>query len=86
MIKRFVILLISFYQRIISPAFPNSCRFYPSCSQYAKEALIRHGLWCGSMLALRRILRCHPFNRGGYNPVPVSVKDVNDSADRSTQR
>jgi putative membrane protein insertion efficiency factor len=58
------------YQVAISPALPPSCRFYPSCSQYALEALRRHGALRGSWLAARRLVRCHPFNPGGYDPVP----------------
>jgi uncharacterized protein len=62
--------LITLYQRLISPLFPPSCRFVPTCSQYAKQAILTHGLARGSYLAARRILRCHPFNPGGYDPVP----------------
>ena len=58
------------YQLAISPMLGNRCRFYPSCSCYAHTAIERHGVWRGSWLGLRRILRCHPFNRGGYDPVP----------------
>lgn len=62
--------LIRFYQIAISPAFPPSCRFTPTCSAYALEALKKHGLFKGSYLAVKRILRCHPWNDGGYDPVP----------------
>lgn len=62
--------LIRFYQRAISPALPPSCRFTPTCSQYSYEAISRYGVWRGSWLAVRRILRCHPFHPGGYDPVP----------------
>jgi uncharacterized protein len=62
--------LITLYQRLVSPLFPPSCRFVPTCSQYAKQAILTHGLARGSYLAARRILRCHPFNPGGYDPVP----------------
>jgi len=61
---------IRFYQRWISPYLPPSCRFYPSCSEYAAQAVVRHGLLRGAWLALRRVLRCHPFHPGGYDPVP----------------
>jgi putative membrane protein insertion efficiency factor len=68
--RRAAMLLIRGYQRVISPALPPSCRFYPSCSQYTLEALERHGVLRGSWLGARRILRCHPFNPGGFDPVP----------------
>jgi putative membrane protein insertion efficiency factor len=62
--------LITLYQRLVSPLFPPSCRFVPTCSQYAREAILKHGLVRGSYLAARRVLRCHPLNPGGYDPVP----------------
>lgn len=62
--------LIRGYQRFVSPLLPARCRFYPSCSQYALEAVGRHGLIRGSWLAARRLLRCHPFHPGGFDPVP----------------
>jgi putative membrane protein insertion efficiency factor len=58
------------YQLVISPLLPPSCRFYPSCSCYAIEALQRHGAFKGTWLAMRRIARCHPWNPGGHDPVP----------------
>ena len=64
------LLLIRFYQRFISPYLPNSCRYTPTCSQYAVEALKKYGLFKGGWLALRRILRCHPWGGSGYDPVP----------------
>lgn len=64
------ILFIRAYQRAISPWLPRSCRFYPTCSQYAVEAIEKHGLLRGGGLAVRRVLRCHPGNPGGYDPVP----------------
>ena len=64
------ILLIKFYQLCISPLKPPSCRFTPTCSQYALEALGKHGFFKGTYLAAWRILRCNPWNRGGYDPVP----------------
>ncbi|HEY9382305.1 MAG TPA: membrane protein insertion efficiency factor YidD [Gemmatimonadales bacterium] len=63
-------LLIRGYQRVVSPALPSSCRFSPSCSQYTLEAIERHGLVRGGWLGARRIVRCHPFNPGGFDPVP----------------
>lgn len=69
--KRILIRLIRFYQKDISPAFPARCRFCPTCSQYALEAVEKHGALRGSGLALRRLLRCNPFNKGDYfDPVP----------------
>ena len=65
-----LVVLIKFYQLCISPFTPPSCRFTPTCSQYALEALRKHGLFKGSWLALRRILRCHPWGGSGYDPVP----------------
>lgn len=68
--KRILILLIRFYQGAVSPHFPPSCRFTPTCSQYAVEAIAKHGVLKGTWLALRRILRCHPWGGSGYDPVP----------------
>jgi hypothetical protein len=62
--------LIRGYQRFVSPALPPSCRFYPSCSQYALEAVTRYGALKGTWLAARRLVRCHPFHPGGFDPVP----------------
>lgn len=62
--------LIRGYQRVISPALPPSCRFHPTCSQYTLEAVQRYGVLKGSWLGLRRLIRCHPFNPGGFDPVP----------------
>ena len=61
---------IRFYQRFISPLTPPSCRFTPTCSQYAVEAIQKHGPVRGLWLALKRLLRCHPWGGGGYDPVP----------------
>ncbi|MGE4469316.1 MAG: membrane protein insertion efficiency factor YidD [Desulfovibrio sp.] len=62
--------LIWIYQRLISPLFPGCCRFRPTCSEYAREAVILHGFFKGSYLTIRRLLRCHPLCRGGFDPVP----------------
>jgi hypothetical protein len=67
---RSVVALIGVYQRVLSPLWGPTCRFSPTCSQYAKQAVLRHGLSRGSWLALRRLLCCHPFHRGGFDPVP----------------
>jgi len=66
--------LIRLYQRYISPLLGERCRFYPSCSQYALEALDAHGLFRGTALAVWRLLRCQPLCKGGYDPVPPSRK------------
>lgn len=66
----FLILPIRFYQKCISPFTPPTCRFTPTCSQYALEAIRKHGPVKGLYLALRRILRCHPWGGSGYDPVP----------------
>ena len=71
--KKLVILAIRFYQKYISPTRPPSCRFMPTCSQYAIEAITKYGALKGGWLALKRICRCHPFHRKGYrfyDPVP----------------
>lgn len=70
MITRLFILPIRFYQRYISPMLPPACRFTPTCSQYAVEALQKYGPLKGLYLAVKRILRCHPWGGSGYDPVP----------------
>ncbi|MEV6599020.1 membrane protein insertion efficiency factor YidD [Actinoplanes sp. NPDC051346] len=62
------------YRRYVSPALPARCRFYPSCSAYAQEALAKHGALHGTGLAIRRLLRCHPFHPGGFDPVPDPIR------------
>lgn len=71
---RALIVVIGFYRRFISPLLGPHCRFVPSCSEYAVMALERHGLMRGSYLAARRLLRCHPFHPGGFDPVPTTGK------------
>jgi len=67
---RVLIAIVNFYRRYISPSFAPQCRYIPTCSRYALEALEKYGALKGSLLSLRRILRCHPFRKGGYDPVP----------------
>lgn len=67
--KYIFIYIIRFYQKFISPLKPKSCRFYPTCSQYAIDAIKKYGIIKGGIMAIWRILRCNPFNPGGYDPV-----------------
>ncbi|MGI9168024.1 MAG: membrane protein insertion efficiency factor YidD [Pyrinomonadaceae bacterium] len=67
--KRFLISFLRLYKLALSPLLPPSCRFVPTCSEYAMEAIDRYGTLRGGSLAIRRLARCHPFNRGGYDPV-----------------
>ncbi len=68
--KRFVLAVIHLYRTWISPGLPPSCRFYPTCSEYTYQAVEKYGVWRGGWLGVRRIARCHPFNPGGFDPVP----------------
>ncbi len=68
--KRGAIALVNFYRKYISPMFPPSCRYVPTCSEYAMIALQRYGFIKGSWMAIKRICRCHPWHPGGYDPVP----------------
>lgn len=72
--KNLLIALIRGYRQIISPLFPPTCRFQPTCSQYAIEAIQRFGPGRGSLMAIARLSRCHPFHPGGYDPVPVEER------------
>jgi putative membrane protein insertion efficiency factor len=74
--RRLFLLLIRFYQYFISPLFPPCCRYFPSCSAYAYEAVEKFGILKGLFLAGKRILRCHPFHSGGYDPVPDTFSFV----------
>jgi len=67
---RLAVSALAFYKRVLSPLLPPACRFEPTCSVYAREAIERHGLARGAALAARRLLRCHPFHAGGLDPVP----------------
>lgn len=68
--KKLLILFINFYQYFVSPLTGQNCRYYPSCSAYALEAVTKHGSLKGTALAAKRVLRCHPFHAGGFDPVP----------------
>ncbi|WP_373047608.1 membrane protein insertion efficiency factor YidD [Vulgatibacter sp.] len=76
MIAAVLSLPIRAYRALISPLLPQACRFHPSCSAYALEALERHGAWSGSWLTLRRLCRCHPFHAGGLDPVPPAAARI----------
>ncbi len=84
---RLLLALLRGYRYLISPFTPPRCRFFPTCSCYAEEALRRHGLLRGGWLALRRIARCHPLHPGGYDPVPGSdSSDTRAGTARRAQR
>lgn len=68
MVKIFII-LINFYQKYISPLKGPSCRFYPTCSEYSKEAFVKYGFFKGLILTIKRVSKCHPFHKGGYDPL-----------------
>lgn len=74
-LRQLAVLPLRFYRRWISPWTPPMCRFRPTCSAYVQEAILRHGILRGGWLGLRRILRCHPFGSGGYDPVPTADED-----------
>ncbi|CVI69079.1 Putative membrane protein insertion efficiency factor [Clostridiales bacterium CHKCI001] len=75
LLKKLLILCIRGYQKYLSPLKSNHCKYTPTCSQYAIEALEKHGLIKGTMLAVWRILRCNPFSKGGYDPVPEKKEE-----------
>lgn len=68
--KKLLLIFIKFYQYFISPFIGNNCRYYPTCSAYAVEAVEKYGSLKGALLTAKRILRCHPFHAGGFDPVP----------------
>ena len=70
MLTKLLLLMVRAYQRFISPFTPPTCRYSPSCSEYALQAVSRHGPWKGTRLTIGRLLRCHPLHPGGYDPVP----------------
>lgn len=76
MITKILIYSIKIYRQFISPLFPPCCRFHPTCSQYAIDALTTFGFWRGGYLAIKRIFRCHPFHPGGYDPIPHSLEEM----------
>ncbi len=73
--------IIIFYQKFISPYLPNSCRYFPTCSQYSIEAIDQHGSIKGFILTVLRILRCNPFFKGGHDPVPEKFQILRNSRD-----
>ncbi|HEY4743270.1 MAG TPA: membrane protein insertion efficiency factor YidD [Desulfuromonadaceae bacterium] len=70
MLKSITLLVIRLYQKLLSPFLPAACRFHPSCSEYSRESILRHGFVRGAWLTLLRLCKCHPFHPGGYDPVP----------------
>jgi putative membrane protein insertion efficiency factor len=80
--KQVAAFCLRLYKGVISPLLPVACRYVPSCSEYAAEAVARHGLLRGSVLGLWRILRCNPFARGGYDPVPLKKGAESIATDR----
>jgi putative membrane protein insertion efficiency factor len=78
--NKLLVWLVRAYQLLVSPMLGQNCRFYPTCSNYAIEALRTHGAARGSLLALRRVCRCHPWNPGGVDPVPPARQDSHPAA------
>lgn len=83
--RRLLVLLIRAYRYMLSPFTASSCRYYPSCSAYAEEAMQSHGTWRGSWLAICRISRCHPGHAGGYDPVPPVGNSPDTGAEKEVQ-
>jgi len=77
MVEKPFVLLIDFYRFFVSPLLPQSCRFHPSCSSYAREAFITYGILKGGLLTVIRLAKCHPFHQGGFDPVPALNKQDN---------
>ena len=69
LLNKFLILIIKFYKYFISPYFPSNCRYLPTCSEYTKESVKKFGIMYGIWLGLKRIIRCHPWGKGGYDPI-----------------
>lgn len=80
--KKMLIGLVRFYQRFISPAFPPSCRYYPTCSNYMIRAIRSHGAMKGTLMGTARILRCHPFVKGGIDYVPLKFQLTRNKKDK----
>ena len=78
MIRAYLLLLLRGYKALLSPMLPNACRFVPTCSEYATDAIVRYGALRGGIKALWRILRCHPFSAGGYDPAILPEKSVGE--------
>jgi len=74
MIRTLLVALLRVYKGLVSPFLPPACRFYPSCSDYAAQALAKHGVLRGGVLSAKRIARCHPWHPGGFDPVPAELK------------
>ncbi|MFS0885784.1 membrane protein insertion efficiency factor YidD [Aeromicrobium sp. 179-A 4D2 NHS] len=81
--RRLVVALLRAYRFTISPMYGQVCRYHPSCSAYALEAVETHGAWRGTGLAIRRLGRCHPWTAGGYDPVPPAVRDRGEACSTS---
>ncbi|MFP4201324.1 MAG: membrane protein insertion efficiency factor YidD [Candidatus Acetothermia bacterium] len=81
--KKLLLWMIKFYQKFISPGLPNTCRFYPTCSEYSKQAIQEHGTIKGLYLGIKRVLRCHPLNSGGFDPVPKQDREGERENDSS---
>ena len=69
-VRRIIVTILTYYKRWISPALPGACRFYPTCSSYAAQAIEKYGVMSGLRMAIVRLMHCHPWNPGGYDPVP----------------
>lgn len=82
LLSRLFLGLIAFYRYAISPLFPSRCRYYPTCSSYAKQAIIRYGALYGAWLTLKRLSRCHPWGGYGYDPLPDEPSNSSTCCDR----
>jgi len=80
--RRLILGLIRIYQLTLSPLLGSNCRFEPTCSAYATEAIKKFGVLKGGYLSFRRLLKCHPFHEGGYDPVPDTVEDIKPKSDK----